>query len=131
MDMRVMFGWMGGGCDMNKEIKAAIALLERTGYTGIVAPEFDYEPYRAAYTAYHDACSVIRQPIYGFPDEPHASRVRGLIAAMPHMPRKELTDEFLHRHITHIITAWNDQTIGKSEYDAYVALRNAINEAMT
>jgi hypothetical protein len=112
---------------MNDNIKAAIALLEAEGYTGITPP--DYEPYRAAVDAYYKSLSPEHFAIAAIPmDGVDIEFAKGLIAAMPHMPRKELTEEFLQRHAIIIVKAWAAQLKNNA---AQQALRNAINEAIT
>jgi hypothetical protein len=107
---------------MNDNIKAAIALLEGAGYTGITPP--DYEPYRAAVDAYYKSLSPEHFAIAAIPmDGVDIEFANGLIAAMPYMPRKELTDEFLQGHAIIIVDAWSRASASES-------LRNAINEAM-
>jgi hypothetical protein len=116
---------------MTDEIKAAIALLEGAGYTGtefLTPPKpVKWDDYIPAIEAFYKASND--RDILGFePDNSEEAHIHGLIAAMPHMPRKKLTDKFLQRHCLAIIDAWHST---KSDPSPAKALRNAINEAMS
>jgi hypothetical protein len=114
---------------MNDNIKAAIALLEAEGYTGITPPEIDYEPYRDAVNAYRQEVTGKSELAAASPmDTVDISLAKALISVMTHMPRKELTDEFLQQHSLAIINAWQSTKV--SPFPAWRSLRNAINEAM-